>query len=59
VITMEMFGKVRRMFFRDGISRSEIARTDRVVANHDKEMGEGSVRYRAKVPTGEQTRQIG
>jgi len=26
VITMEMFGKVRRMFFRDGISRSEIAR---------------------------------
>ena len=26
MITMEMFGKVRRMFFRDGISRSEIAR---------------------------------
>jgi transposase len=26
VVTMEMFGKVRRMFFRDGISRSEIAR---------------------------------
>jgi len=26
VITMEMFGRVRRMFYRDGISRSEIAR---------------------------------
>jgi len=26
VITMEMFGRVRRMFFRDGKSRSEIAR---------------------------------
>ncbi len=26
MITMEMFGKVRRMFFRDGMSRSEIAR---------------------------------
>lgn len=26
MITMEMFGRVRRMFYRDGISRSEIAR---------------------------------
>lgn len=26
MITIEMFGKVRRMFFRDGKSRSEIAR---------------------------------
>jgi len=26
VITMEMFGKVRRMFYRDSLSRSEIAR---------------------------------
>jgi Homeodomain-like domain len=26
VITMEMFGKVRRMYYRDGLSRSEIAR---------------------------------
>ena len=26
MITMEMFGKIRRLFYRDGLSRAEIAR---------------------------------
>lgn len=51
VISMEMMGKIRRMYFCDKLSLHEITRRTGVGAQHDPQVGQGTGGQAACVPT--------